>query len=289
MKGSFEMSTIRKLLSLGGTLLLLLALVPTAFAQATPGVSVTEQPIANGKITVEKVISDGPGWIVVHAQADGKPGPIVGYTQVDDGENLNVVVEIDATRATQTLYAMLHTDAGQVGTWEFPAGPDTPVIVDDKVVTPPFNVTAGVGVADQALADGKITVAKVFSDGPGWIVIHAQADGKPGPILGYAQVSDGENLDIDVEIDVAGVTQTLYAMLHTDAGTVGTWEFPGGADVPVKAGEAVITPPFQVTGGLPTTLPETGGVPFPWAAILLGLGALTSLTGLGLAWARRPR
>jgi len=258
-------------------------------AQTTPAVTVVDQPIANGQVTVEKVISDGPGWIVVHAQADGKPGPILGYTQVNDGENLGVVVEIDATRATQTLYAMLHTDAGTAGTWEFPGGPDTPVTVDDKVVTPPFLVTAGVGVADQPLADGKITVAKVFSDGPGWIVIHAQADGKPGPILGYTQVNDGENLDVAVEIDATGATQTLYAMLHTDAGTVGTWEFPGGADVPARAGEAVITPSFQVTDDSPATLPETGGVPFPWAAVLLGLGALMLFSGLGLAWDRRSR
>jgi hypothetical protein len=43
-------------------------------------------------------------------------------------------------------------------------------------------------------------------------------------------------------------------MLHTDAGTVGTWEFPDGADVSVKAGDAVIAPPFQVTSGLPSHL-----------------------------------
>jgi hypothetical protein len=177
------MSHVRKLLSLGGAFLLLLVLVPSVLAQDTPAVTVVDQPIANGQVTVEQVISAGPGWIVIHAQADGKPGPILGYTQVNDGQNLDVVVDIDATNATQTL----------------------------------------------------------------------------------------------------------YAMLHTDAGTVGTWEFPGGADLPVKAGEVVITPSFQVTGGPPTTLPETGGVPFPWAAVLLGLGALMLFSGLGLAWARRSR
>lgn len=54
-------------------------------------------------------------------------------------------------------------------------------------------------------------------------------------------------------------------------------------------GDAVITPPFQVTGGLPAVLPETGGEPLPWASILLIIGGLALFSGLGLALARRAR
>ena len=283
------MSLYRKLLGLALAVFMLVTLVSLASAQMTPSVTVSDQAIVNGKVTIEKVVSDGPGWIVIHAQADGKPGPILGFSPVADGESSNVVVEIDATGATPTLYAMLHTDAGQIGTWEFPDGPDTPVKVGDQVVTPPFNVTVGVGVADQAVADSKVTVAKVFSDGPGWIVIHAQADGKPGPIVGFSPVADGENTDVAVEIDTSGATETLYAMLHTDAGEVGTWEFPDGPDVPVKVGDAVITPSFNVTGGLPGMLPETGGETLSWASILLVIGVLALFSGLGLSLARRAR
>jgi hypothetical protein len=282
------MSHTHKLFGLGLAILMLILVIPQASAQMTPSVAVGDQAIVNNKVIVAKVVGEGPGWIVIHAQAEGKPGPILGYTQVADGENSDVVVEIDATGATPVLYAMLHTDAGQVGSWEFPGGPDAPVTVDDQVVTPPFNVTAGVGVADQPSVDGKVTVAKVYSQGPGWIVIHAQAEGKPGPILGYTQVADGENADVVVEIDTAGVTDTLYAMLHVDAGAVGSWEFPGGPDVPVTVGEVVITPSFNVTGGAPGALPETGGVVTPWISILLlGIGGLILVSGFGLALARR--
>ncbi len=283
------MSYVRKLFVVGLALLMLVMLVPLALAQMTPSVTVSDQAIVNGKVTVEKVVSDGAGWIVIHAQADGGPGPILGFSPVADGENSNVVVEIDATGATPTLYAMLHTDAGQIGTWEFPDGPDAPVTVGDQVVTPPFNVTVGVGVADQAIADSKVTVAKVFSDGPGWIVIHAQVDGKPGPILGFSPLADGENTDVAVEIDTSGATETLYAMLHTDAGEIGIWEFPDGPDAPVTVGDVVITPPFNVTGGLPGVLPETGGETLPWANILLVMSGLALLSGLGLTMARRAR
>jgi plastocyanin len=234
---------------------------PVAETMITPSVTVADQEIADGKVVVAEVVSDGPGWLVIHAQADSKPGPILGYSPVTDGANVDVLVEIDLARATETLYAMLHTDAGEVGTWEFPGGPDAPVKVGEQVVTLAFVVTDGlavaeepivpsVTVADQEIAADKVIIAEVVSDGPGWLVIHAQADGKPGPILGYSPVGDGANADVLVEIDAANATETLYAMLHTDAGEVGTWEFPDGPDAPVKVGEQVVTPAFAITGGL---------------------------------------
>lgn len=121
-----------------------------------------------------------------------------------------------------------------------------------KVITPAFRVTGGmsaltpsVTVEDQEIADGKVTIAQVVSDGPGWLVIHAQQDAKPGPVLGYSAVADGANTDVVVALDLTGLTKTLYAMLHTDSGQVGIYEFPGD-DVPVKQGEAVVMSPFNL-------------------------------------------
>jgi plastocyanin len=105
-----------------------------------------------------------------------------------------------------------------------------------------------VSVADQPIKDDTVTVAKVVSNGPGWIVIHADKNGAPGPVLGYAPVKDGENGDVAVKLAAEGRTETLYAMLHTDAGTVGTYEFPG-ADGPVAMDGQVIALAFKVTGG----------------------------------------
>jgi hypothetical protein len=59
---------------------------------------------------------------------------------------------------------------------------------DSWEVVEGFKVTVGVGVADQPVLNRTVSVAKVFSAGPGWIVIHAQMDGKPGPILGQSPV-----------------------------------------------------------------------------------------------------
>jgi len=220
-------------------------------------VEVQDQEIVEGSVTVAKVVSDGPGWIVIHADADGKPGPILGFSPVQDGENSDVVVQLAEEGRTDTLYAMLHADAGQVGTYEFP-GEDGPVQVDGQVVTPAFQVMGGlatmtpaVEVQDQEIVEGSVTVARVVSDGPGWIVIHADADGKPGPILGFSPIQDGENSDVVVQLAEEGRADTLYAMLHADAGQVGTYEFPG-EDGPVQVDGQVVTPAFQVTGGLAT-------------------------------------
>jgi hypothetical protein len=91
-------------------------------------------------------------------------------------------------------------------------------------------------------------------------------------------VVDGENTDVVIEIDVAAATETLYAMLHTDVGEVGTYEFPGD-DVPVTADGEVVTPSFTVTGGLAAAMPETGVGSLPWTAVLLSAGAAALLVG----------
>jgi plastocyanin len=261
---------------------------PAAESTITPSVTVADQEIVDGKVTIAEVVSAGLGWLVIHAQADGKPGPILGYSAVASGANTTVVVEIDASGATETLYAMLHTDAGEVGAWEFPNGPDAPVMVGEQVVTPAFAVTGGlataeeilpsVTVADQEIVEDKVTIAEVVSDGPGWLVIHTQADGKPGPILGYSPVASGANAAVVVEIDASSATETLYAMLHTDAGEIGTWEFPNGPDVPVMVGEQVVTPAFMVSTqataaeSAPTavpTAPSDGGSEIPAEAVVV--------------------
>ncbi len=145
----------RNLYGLGLALLMLLALSSLVYAQAmTPSVTVSDQPITNDTVTVDKVVSNGPGWIAIHADKNGAPGPVLGYSAVKDGENDNVVVKLATEGRTPTLYAMLHTDVGVVGTYEFP-GPDIPVTVNGAVVTPAFkatNVTAGAAAATPAVA-----------------------------------------------------------------------------------------------------------------------------------------
>jgi plastocyanin len=130
-----------------------------AMAVAMPSVSVADQPIKDDTVTVAKVVSNGPGWIVIHADKNGAPGAVLGHSAVKDGENTDVAVKLAAEGRTETLYAMLHTDAGTVGTYEFP-GADGPVSVDGKVVTPAFKVT---GSANQGAVAGQPAAVKLVN------------------------------------------------------------------------------------------------------------------------------
>lgn len=224
----------------------------------TPSVSVSDQEITESSVIVPLVVSDVQGWIVIHADNDGSPGPVIGFAGVAQGENSDVEVEIDLAGATETLYAMLHVDAGNAGEYEFP-GDDGPVSVEGKVVNKPFIITDGlmiepsISVVDQDISEGSLNIPEVSSDGPGWVVIHTQIDGVPGPVIGYAAVAHGVNRDVAVDIDPATATETLYAMLHVDAGTVGEYEFPG-EDAPATVGDQVVVKPFKVTGLPPSVI-----------------------------------
>ena len=126
-----------------------------------------------------------------------------------------------------------------------PTPMSTPMPAATQAAAPEMSAMASVEVADQELVDGTVTIAKVVSSGAGWMVIHADNNGAPGPVLGETAVQDGENTEVKVQLDLAGATETLHAMLHVDAGQVGTYEFPG-ADVPVKQGDMIVMTPFRL-------------------------------------------
>ncbi len=229
----------------------------------TPSVAVEEQAVENGTVTVPEVVAAEAGWIVIHADnGSGAPGPVIGQTAVEVGINSDVVVEIDADAATDTLHAMLHVDAGEAGVYEFP-GDDVPVRVDGTVVNEPFNaamdeamidgniteidiITPSITVENQPLTDDVVVVPTAYSAVDGWLVIHASADGAPGPVIGQTAVIEGVNSDVEIEIDTEGATEQLFAMLHVDEGEIGTYEFPG-ADVPVTLDGEVVVEAFTVS------------------------------------------
>jgi hypothetical protein len=131
-----------------------LVLASVAFAQATPSVTVRDQAVAGGSVTVERVVAAQNGWIVIHIDNNGAPGAVIGQAAVRAGENTNVSVPITVAQATPRLYAMLHIDAGTAGTYEFP-GADVPV---SPMIAPAFSVS-GLGGAAQATATRTATAA----------------------------------------------------------------------------------------------------------------------------------
>ncbi|HLC04838.1 MAG TPA: hypothetical protein VJK02_17520 [Anaerolineales bacterium] len=218
-------------------------------ATMTTSVEVSDQAIQNGTVTVSKIQAAVDGWIVIHTDAEGKPGPVIGYAPVSAGESSDVGVTIDESQATPMMFAMLHVDEGVKGTYEFP-GADAPAKDGDAVVMTAFNQSEAMMIApsvvaeDQRIVEDSVTVASVYMTVPGWLVIHTEVDGKPGPVIGHTALPQGESKDIKVEIDESDATSTLFAMLHVDEGVIGTYEFPG-ADAPVKDGDMIVMVPFS--------------------------------------------
>jgi hypothetical protein len=71
-------------------------------------------------------------------------------------------------------------------------------------------------------------------------------DGKPAEVLGYTMVKVGTSNQVEMAInDITKVTPELMAMLHTDAGVKGTYEFPG-ADAPLNYNGALVMTSFSV-------------------------------------------
>lgn len=135
---------------------------PTAMATLVlwaDSITVTDQEIINGEVGIAEAVINGSGWVVIHADAGGKPGPVVGYVQLGDGVNQNLKVPIDLRQATETLYAMLHSDGGYSGMWE--QADDAPVMVDGNPVMAPFMVTGGLAEAPTPTTEftsGEVTI-----------------------------------------------------------------------------------------------------------------------------------
>lgn len=77
-------------------------------------------------VTVDSVVLSKPGYVVVHMEADGAPGAVIGNSvYLPSGQSSNVVVPLSRTSTGgEVLYAMLHTDNGD-GVYAFP-GDDLP-------------------------------------------------------------------------------------------------------------------------------------------------------------------
>ncbi len=216
------------------------AFLPRASAQTAPSVTVADQVVMDSQVVVGKVVAAQDGWIVIHA--GDKNGTVLGHTAVKAGENDNVEVQIDMSKGTPKVSAMLHIDAGVIGTYEFP-GADVPVKdASGNVVNVPFNII-GVDIADQFVKDTKaVAINNIIAQVDGWIVIHA--GDKNGTVLGHSPIKAGLNQNVTVSLDdVSKVTDMMTAMIHIDAGTIGTYEFPG-PDTPPSLGGAISNEPF---------------------------------------------
>ena len=113
--------------------------------------------------------------------------------------------------------------------------------------------TGTIDAVDQK-GDGKSLVVKAVDlegiDG-GWIAIHKDLDGKPGPLAGLVKITKGMHGDVKVPFTGVAATGAYWPMLHVDDHTTGSYEFPkvAGADLPVMSGSDIVMKKITVTVG----------------------------------------
>lgn len=205
-------------------------------------------------ITVRSVLSDGPGIVVIHANDNGNAGAILGAAFVNDGYTANIKIDLDASAGlTPVMWPMLHIDAGTVGTYDG-LDVDGVALADGEPVTFTINAAPSITAADQSLTDmgemGTVLTVKLAAiDAPGWLAIHSDNNGQPGPVIATVLLHTGWNWDIHIPLDPTQAGSKVFPMLHYDTGAAGVYEFGTveGADAPVFVAEQVIFVPVNIT------------------------------------------
>ena len=200
-----------------------------------PEVLVYDQPIIDGTITIERAISNGPGYVAIYNETEGQPGLIIGTEALEDGLNEVITVTLLPSAITTQLFARLHEDTEPGDVFNFP-GQDPPILYNNRLpnaVAFRTDIGAHAFVSDQRLSDdGTVTIATVISPVATWVAIHSDADGQPGELLGQTWVPAGVNRDVIVDLEGAepGLKNLV---LYEDLGTAEEFEVPG-ADLELR-------------------------------------------------------
>lgn len=102
-----------------------------------PQVTASDQSIIEGQVFVSSATAVAPSWLVVQTETNGVPGPVIGYTKINKGENRNISVKIDPSKSTPKLFAMIHEDSGEKDKFDFP-GNDMPLLYKNEMVSKLF-------------------------------------------------------------------------------------------------------------------------------------------------------
>lgn len=210
-------------------------IVATFAATYPPDIVVYDQPMIDGTVTIERTISQGPGWLVIYNEIDGQPGLIIGSAPLTDGLNEVISVKLTQSAVTEQLFARLHEDTEPGNAFNFP-NQDPAVRYNNRLPNAAgFRVgnNALAFMRDQKLIDDAVSVDVIVSPVEGWAAVYADDDGAPGELLGSVWFSAGVNRNVAIELDPVPVeSSTLYLALYQDLGKPKIFE--PGLDLPLS-------------------------------------------------------
>lgn len=198
--------------------------------------SVEDQRGDGSEVVVSAVTLPADGFIAVHADADGSPGPVIGHSELlPSGESTEVTVVLDEPLGSSaTVWPMAHIDTNGNGAYDF----DPPDVTDDgpatfdggDVATSPLELTvegdddggddaagdgASVTIVDFAFDPQEVEVAAgstatwVNDDG----VAHTVTAGSPGSPTGEFDEPVDAGATVEVSFDEAG-TVDYFCAIH---------------------------------------------------------------------------
>ncbi len=103
-----------------------------------------------------------------------------------------------------------------------------------------------VEAANQSVENGIVSADKIVAGENGWMVVHrTDAEMKPGPVVGYAPLRAGENMDVAAILtEEVKSGEMLMLMVHSEAGgmATGVFEYTLGAkeDGPIRVDDNLV-------------------------------------------------
>ncbi|PKL80887.1 MAG: hypothetical protein CVV25_02930 [Ignavibacteriae bacterium HGW-Ignavibacteriae-4] len=205
-------------------------------------ITVQDQMISQNILIVKSITVEKDAWVVIHADKNGGPDVPEIISQpvfVKAGTSNDIMVPLTSNAqmlgTNNQLWVMLHTDDGQLGSYEFDGsnGLDAPLeyttggIILKAITVTPTTIT----VSAQSVTNSVTLSVNAATDG--WIVIHnSNSDGSiiTQSIIGKAAVKAGLNQNIVVQLDnniTIGSGKKIYPMVHIDNEPKGVYNFPG--------------------------------------------------------------
>lgn len=108
------------------------------------------------------------------------------------------------------------------------------------------HASLGVMAEDQDVSGGTVTASEITAGENGWLVVHRTGDDmKPGPVVGYAPLKEGKNMDVTAILtEEVASGDKLMLMIHSEAGGMktGAFEYTLGAkeDGPIRVDDKLV-------------------------------------------------